>query len=99
MPAKHQPVRKLSVRVSEAQLRRFKSCAAARGKSLQTAVTEAVDRWMAQPEQKHNGIDPAFLALRGILAGPEFDEILREDERIEREHERRLDELAGLKPR
>ncbi len=98
MPASKQ-LKTLSVRMPEAQLRRFKAGAAARGQSLQTVVTEAVEAWLAQPVQSRDGKDAAFWSLRGFLAGPEMEAIMREDEFIEREHERHLDELAGIKPR
>lgn len=62
-------MRVLSVRMPEGELRRLKSRAAARGKSLQAAVTEAVDIWMSQPERTQYERDAAFWKLRGSLSG------------------------------
>ncbi|MGH9632967.1 MAG: ribbon-helix-helix protein, CopG family [Bryobacteraceae bacterium] len=55
----------LSVRLPEAELRRFKSLAASRGVSVQTAVHQALEAWASQvPRMAPEPLD----ALEGSLA-------------------------------
>lgn len=97
MPASKQR-KTLSVRLPEAQLRRFKAGAAARGQSLQTVVAEAVEAWLARPMQGNNDKDAAFWSLRGCLTGTDVWEQRRQDKLDEWEHDRKLAEL-GPPPR
>lgn len=94
MPASKQ-LKTMSVRLPAAQLRRFKAGAAARGQSLQTVVTEAVEAWLSRPAQSADEKDAAFWSLRGCLAGTDVWEQRRQDKLDEWEHDRRLAELGS----
>jgi hypothetical protein len=75
----------LSVRLPEAELRRFKSLAAIRGVSVQAAVHQALEAW-ASDEKK----DPAerLDALQGSLADVDVLRILREEKETEQRKDR-----------
>lgn len=72
----HLQVKVLSVRVSEAEMRRLKSLAANRGMSVQKAVQEALDLWEAQVSAP---APPAVDDLRGSLAGVDVQALRREE--------------------
>jgi ribbon-helix-helix CopG family protein len=73
----------LSVRLPESELRRFKSLAASRGVSVQTAVHQALEAWASEPiEVPAEPLD----ALQGSLADIDVFRLLRE----ERDRDRRF---------
>lgn len=75
----------LSVRLAEAELRRFKAVAASRGVSLQQAVHEAVEAWASTHRKSDvEGLD----SLEGSLAGIDTQALLRS----ERDAELKTDE-------
>lgn len=79
MPAsKH--LRVLSVRLPESEVRRFKSLAASRGISVQTAVHQALESWAS-------GIDrtpPEPLdVLEGLLADVDIVSLMRQEKEAE----------------
>lgn len=76
----------LSVRLPEAELRRFKSLAASRGISVQAAVYQAMEAWAAQDDRRAS-LEP-LAALEGSLAGVDVFRLLREDRTAEQRKER-----------
>ncbi len=76
----------LSVRLPEAEIRRFKSIAASKGVSLQEAVHEAIHAWTYKvPVIPSESLD----SLQGSLAGVDIERLRREDrdrERMKDEH-------------
>jgi hypothetical protein len=85
MPAsKH--LKTLSVRLPEAELRRFKSLAASRGVSVQTAVHQAMEAWAS--ELIDAPAEP-LAALEGSLADVDVFRLLREEKKAERGKEHR----------
>ena len=79
-------VKVLSVRVSEAEMRRLKSLAANRGISVQKAVQEALDLWEAQVSSP---VTQASDDLRGSLAGVDVQAMRREEKDKEMGKDRR----------
>lgn len=75
----------LSVRLPEAELRRYKSLAASRGVSVQTAVHEAMEAWAS--DKKDSPLE-SLLALQGSLAEVDVLELLQEDKIDDRRRER-----------
>ena len=47
-----EPIKMLAVRMTESQHRRIKATAAMRGLSLQQAVQQALEAWLAHPQPK-----------------------------------------------
>ena len=86
MPAsKH--LRVLSVRLPEADLRRFKSLAASRGVTVQDAVHEALEAWSTLvPKVPRDSLD----LLQGSLAEVDIEKLRREERETELARERRL---------
>jgi len=70
----------LSVRLPEAELRRFKSLAASRGISVQTAVHQAMEAWVS--EETESAAEPLEL-LEGSLANVDVFRLLREEKEAE----------------
>jgi hypothetical protein len=68
----------LSVRLPEAELRRFESAAASRGISVQTAVHQAMEAWVSS-----EGTDPVAEPLEGSLANVDVFRLLREEKEVE----------------
>lgn len=79
MPAsKHSKI--LSVRLPEADLRRFKSLAASRGVSVQDAVHEALEAWATLPRES----SPELLnALEGSLADVDIERLMQDQKQAE----------------
>jgi hypothetical protein len=79
----------LSVRLPETELRRFKSLAASRGVSVQTAVHQALDAWAS--EERKALLEP-LAALEGSLADVDVFRLLREEKAAEarKEHDREV---------
>ncbi len=76
----------LSVRLPEAELRRFKSLAAARGVSVQDAVHQALNIWVMFPPK----VRPEPLnALEGSLADVDIESLIRDQKEAERVKDRR----------
>ena len=75
----------LSVRLPEAELRRYKSLAASRGVSVQTAVHEAMEAWASD---KRDSPLESLLALQGSLAEVDVMGLLREEKIGEKQRER-----------
>lgn len=75
----------LSVRLPEAELRRYKSLAASRGVSVQTAVHEAMEAWAS--DKKDSPLE-SLLALQGSLAEVDVLELLQEEKIDDRRRER-----------
>ncbi len=76
----------LSVRLPEAELRRFKSIAASRGIRVQEAVREALQIWSAHvPQRRSEPLD----ALEGSLAGVDVHALRREERHTELRREQR----------
>lgn len=69
----------------EADLRRFKSLAASRGVSVQTAVHQALEAW-ASDEKK--GPAERLDALQGSLADVDVFRLLREEKETEQRKDR-----------
>lgn len=85
MPASEH-AKTLSVRLPEAELRRFKSLAAARGVSVQDAVHQALDVWaMLPPKERPEPLN----ALEGSLADVDVESLIRDQKEAERAKERR----------
>lgn len=79
-------VKVLSVRISQAEMRRLKSLAATRGMSVQKAVQEALDLWETQVSA------PAAVPsddLRGSLTGVDILALRREEKEKEMGKDRR----------
>ena len=76
----------LSVRLTEAELRRFKSLAASRGVSVQTAVYQAMEAWASQGD-RDAPLEP-LAALEGSLADVDVFRLLREEKAAEAQKER-----------
>ncbi len=76
----------LSVRLAEADLRRFKSLAASRGVSIQFAVHQAMEAWASEPEGRAEPLH----ALQGSLADVDVFRLLREEREAERGRDRRF---------
>ena len=76
----------LSVRLPEAELRRFKSLAASRGVSVQAAVHQAMEAWASQ-EERNVPLEP-LAALEGSLADVDVFRLLREEKAAEARKER-----------
>lgn len=71
MPASLQTVKLLSVRMPESKIRKLKMVAAHRGISMQEAVQQALESWLASSQK--NSID-GLLSLRGSLSeSPDVD--------------------------
>lgn len=85
----------LSVRLPEEQLRRLKSRAAARGQSLQEAVREAVEAWMARVKMPEADVDAAFERLRGSLASADVWAQRRQDKKDEWRRDEALARLGS----
>ncbi len=85
MPAsKHSKT--LSVRLPQAELRHFKSLAAARGISVQDAVHQAIGIWVMHPPK----VRPESLAsLEGSLTDVDVESIMREEKKAERAKDQR----------
>ncbi len=77
----------LSVRLPEVDLRRFKSLAASRGISVQTAVHQAMEAWASEPAEV--SVEPLH-ALQGSLADVDVFRLLREERKAERGRDRRF---------
>jgi hypothetical protein len=75
----------LSVRLPEAELRRFKSLAASRGVSVQTAVHQALEAWAS--EERESPVEP-LAALEGSLADVDVFRLLREERGAEARKDR-----------
>ena len=71
------PMRILSVRLPESELRRVKSLAASRGVTVQKAVREALDAWTSQISTTPP--DP-LTALEGSLADVDVADLLRNEQ-------------------
>lgn len=98
MPAK--PLKILSVRLPQADLRRIKSRAAAQGLTLQAAVREAIEDWMsAPPNAAKPGLQEFFSQLEGSLAGADVWKWRHEDKLHEWQHDRELGGGAPPRPR
>lgn len=95
MPANDLPLRKLSVRLPDEKLRRFKSRAAARGLSLQAATQAAVEAWISRPDAAGIAGQGENDSLMGFLAGADLRAERDKDRRLERDHERRLARLGS----
>jgi hypothetical protein len=76
----------LSVRLPEAELRRFKSLAASRGVTVQTAVHQAMEAWASQ-DNRDALLEP-LAALEGSLADVDVFRLLREEKTAEARKER-----------
>jgi len=74
------PMRILSVRLPESELRRVKSLAASRGVTVQEAVYEALDAWASQ--NSTTPPDP-LTALQGSLADVDVDDLLQNERELE----------------
>lgn len=77
----------LSVRLPEAELRRFKSLAASRGISVQTAVHQAMEAWASEPTIV--GAEPLD-RLQGSLADVDVFRLLCDERKAERGRDRRF---------
>lgn len=75
----------LSVRLPEAELRRFKSLAASRGVSVQAAVHQAMEAWAS--EEAGTPAEPLD-SLQGSLADVDVFRLLREEKEIEQQKDR-----------
>ena len=76
----------LSVRLPEADLRRFKSLAASRGISVQEAVHQALERWACEtPKKSPDALD----ALQGSLADVHIENFMRHEKETELAKDRR----------
>ena len=73
-------LRMLSVRLAEADVRRFKSVAATRGVSVQEAVHEALEAWAS--ETRYTPSEPLD-SLEGSLAGVDVLGFLRQEKAAE----------------
>ena len=80
------PLKILSVRLPEAELRRFKSLAASRGISVQTAVHQAMEAWALEPTTV--GTEPLD-GLQGSLADVDVFRLLCDEREAERGRDRR----------
>ena len=76
----------LSVRLPEAELRRFKSLAATRGVSVQSAVHQALEAWAS--EYDRDAPLAPLAALEGSLADVDVFRLLREERAAETRKER-----------
>ena len=76
----------LSVRLPEAELRRFKSLAASRGVSVQSAVHQALETWAS--EYGRDAPLAPLGALEGSLADIDVFRLLREERSAETRKER-----------
>jgi hypothetical protein len=85
MPASKQ-IRVLSVRLPEPELRRFKSIAAERGVSLQTAVHDALEAWARDLPKP---LDMSLDALQGSLRGVDFENLRKRERAAELRKDRR----------
>jgi hypothetical protein len=74
----------LSVRLPDTEIRRFKSLAAARGVSVQTAVHQALEAWSA--EETQTATEPLD-SLQGSLADVDVFQLLREERETEQRKE------------
>jgi predicted RNA polymerase sigma factor len=84
MPASKQ-MRLLSVRLPEAELRRFKSLAASRGVTLQDALHQALDAWArSSPRSSPESLD----ALEGSLRDVDVNGLRRSEREAELGKER-----------
>ena len=73
-------LRVLSVRLPEAELRRFKTLAANRGVSLQEAVHQALNAWgSGYPKTSPEPLD----VLEGSLADVDLTDLLEKDTELE----------------
>ncbi|MGI8991256.1 MAG: hypothetical protein ACR2I2_16960 [Bryobacteraceae bacterium] len=79
-------VKVLSVRLTEPEMRRFKSVAASRGVSVQKAVQEALNLWEAQRPPSMTGL---LDELEGSLAGSDVLELKRQEKEVEFAKDRR----------
>lgn len=77
----------LSVRLPEAELRRFKSLAASRGVSVQTAVHQAMEAWASKDDRDAPPPEP-LAALEGSLADVDVFRLLREEKAAEQRKNR-----------
>ena len=80
----------LSVRLPEAELRRFKSLAASRGISVQTAVQQAMEAWALKDDRDTPPPEP-LAALEGSLADVDVFRLLREERAAEQRKDRDRD--------
>jgi hypothetical protein len=72
--------RMLSVRLPESDVRRFKSLAASRGVSVQTAVQQAIEVWaLEEPTIQLESLS----ALEGSLAGYDVFALRQREKRVE----------------
>jgi hypothetical protein len=73
-------LRIMSVRLPGVDVRRFKSVAASRGVSVQEAVHQALESWVAQVPNKLSGpLDD----LEGSLADVDVTDLLRQEKELE----------------
>lgn len=79
-------VKVLSVRISQAEMRRLKSLAANRGMSVQKAVQEALDLWEAQVSAP---VTQPSDDLRGSLSGVDVKALRQEEKDKEASGDRR----------
>ena len=86
MPASKHLKKLLSVRLPEAEFRRFKSLAASRGVSVQEAVHQALECWASEAPQKSPG---QLDALQGSLADVDIENLMRREKEAELVKDRR----------
>ncbi len=79
------PFKVLSVRLPVEDIRRFKSLAASRGVSIQTAVHHAMEAWASE---RVDGSAEPLDSLQGSLADVDVFQLLR----VEKENELRKDQ-------
>lgn len=84
MPASKQ-VKILSVRLPEADLRRFKSLAASRSMSVQTAVHQAMEAWAL--EDRSLSLEPISIP-EGSLTDVDVFQMIRKEKAAEKQKER-----------
>lgn len=82
------PRKVLSVRLPEAELRRYKSVAASRGVSVQTAVQQAMEVWASSSPNTGEHSGESFWALEGSLADVDVFRLLRDEKAVEQRRER-----------
>ena len=80
MNTSHQ-LRMLSVRLAEADVRRFKSVAASRGVSVQEAVHQALEHWAS--ESNYTPSEPPLDSLEGSLADVDVAMLMRKENEAE----------------
>lgn len=85
MPASKQ-VRTLSVRLPDSEIRHFKSIAAGRGVSLQSAVQSAIRGWIASSASRKI---PSLDELQGSLASVDVMAFLKAERDAELARDRR----------